>query len=281
MKTIGFIINVEKDINFNYSRKLIKYLLSKKHKVVVNKQFDKLCELDIFVCTEERFFEEVDFVIVLGGDGTILSVARQAAYAKIAILGINLGNLGYLTDTDKDNAITSIDNVLNGNFYIEKRMMLETVIDNNRYLALNEMVVNNKNVSRMIKIGVDINNKFVDKIRADGLIVSTPTGSTAYNLSAGGPILKPDIELMALTYISPHALFTRPSVISGDDKVDIDLSDNKVTDVILTIDGQKTIDLNTDKAVTIRKSELYTLLIKTGDLNFYDILREKMIDVRK
>ena len=191
-----------------------------------------------------------------------------------------MGNLGYLTDVEKYEATTAIKNVLNNNYIVEKRMMLSATINNKEYICLNEVNINNGNVSRMVKIGIDINGRFMEAFSADGLIISTPTGSTAYNLSAGGPILKPDIELMAITYVCPHVLFSRPYVVSSNDKIRAYVT-NKDSIAYLSFDGQESIPIKYGEDVYIKKASFYTNIIKTTELSFYDILRSKMFEIRK
>ncbi len=278
---IGFIINEDKDIDFSYTKSMIEFCKGKNIELFMpldKKRF--IDSYDIKYLEEDIFFKIVDFIIVLGGDGTILRWAKKIAVYNKDILGVNIGNLGYLTDVEKQDAFLAIEKVINGQYKVEKRMMLSVVIDDNEYICLNECSVNNGNIHRIIKIGIDINKRYVDEINADGLIVCTPTGSTAYNLSAGGPILKPDTNLMAITYVCPHALFSRPYVVSSEDEIEIYLSDNK-NKACVCLDGQETIPITYGQRIYIKKSKFYTNIIKTNNLNFYDILRKKMGDVRR
>lgn len=288
MKTAGIIINLDKDPTLEYSKKLIEYIYSKKCEIVVTRDIENM----LFVPVDLKFVENtdeickcVDFVIVLGGDGTILTVARTACLYNTPILGINLGTLGYLSDVEKNEAFNAVDKVLSGDFFIEKRMMLEAFLDGkenigNSGLALNEVCIRNSVFSRMIRLEVSINNEFIDSFRADGLIVSTATGSTAYNLAAGGPILKPDTDLISITHLCPHTLYARPYVVSGNDiiKLKINKSDKNI---VLFLDGHENLSLNSGSEVVVKRSRYYTNIIKTSSLSFYDILRRKMVEVRK
>jgi NAD+ kinase len=218
--------------------------------------------------------------VVLGGDGTILRVARRAAIYNVPIQGINIGTLGYLADCEKDDAREAIKNVIDGNYKVEERMMLDASIGRgcNSYdvkVALNEVYVTNSVFSRVIKLGLEINDDYISSHRADGIIVSTPTGSTAYNLSAGGPILKPDTDLMAITHVCPHSLTSRPFVVSGNDVVKIKV-EGSYSNVVLNLDGQETIPLLNSDVVTILRSRFVTKIIRTTQMSFYDILRSKM-----
>ncbi|MDR3240385.1 MAG: NAD(+)/NADH kinase [Clostridiales bacterium] len=225
---------------------------------------------------EENFFRQIDLAVVLGGDGTMLRAAQMAALSGVPLLGVNLGTLGYLTDLDAgsdirpDEGPEALEAILRGQRKLEKRMMLEA----QGHLALNDICVSRGVASKLIRVRLCINEEYIDTIRADGLIVSTPTGSTAYNLSAGGPILKPESEMMVVTAICPHALYLRPWVISADDLIRITALE---PDVILTMDGQTKATLNAGDEVLIRRSALYTTIVKTKNAGFYEILRRKMI----
>lgn len=284
MKQIGFITNLEKDLDLSFTKGLVEFV-EEKGCVALLVEENKACLTSkAKLLSENELYERADFVVVLGGDGTILGVAEKSALFEVPILGINLGTLGYLAEVEKNDAKKAINDVLKGNFKIEKRMMLEAYIgeesNNLEKIALNEVAVKNGNFSRMMEISLEINNQYVDTYRADGIIVSTPTGSTAYNLSAGGPILKPDTELMAITYICPHALFSRPYVVSGNDIVKISIGRNG-GNAIYSLDGQRNYTMENEKSITVKRSKYYTRIINTSDLSFYDILRRKMIEVRK
>lgn len=278
---IGFIINEDKDENFEYTKKLINFSIEKNSTPLVLKNFENLINnKNVIFLNEDDLFRQSDFIIILGGDGTILRWSKKIAKYNKNILGINMGNLGYLTDVEQEEGFLAIEKVLNKEYNVEKRMMLSAYINNEEHICLNEVNINNGNVSRMVKIGIDINNRFVDAFSADGLIISTPTGSTAYNLSAGGPILKPDTELIAITYVCPHALFSRPYVISANDKIRAYVT-NKDNVAYLSLDGQESIPINYGDSVYVKKSSFYTNIIRTTQLSFYDILRRKMFEIRK
>lgn len=278
---IGFITNEDKDKNFEYTNNLINFCIKQNTTPLILKNFQNMINNEKVIFLEENeLLKNSDFIIILGGDGTILRWSKKIAKFNKNILGINMGNLGYLTDVEKYEATTAIKNVLNNNYIVEKRMMLSATINNKEYICLNEVNINNGNVSRMVKIGIDINGRFMEAFSADGLIISTPTGSTAYNLSAGGPILKPDIELMAITYVCPHVLFSRPYVVSSNDKIRAYVT-NEDSTAYLSFDGQESIPIKYGEDVYIKKSSFYTNIIKTTELSFYDILRSKMFEIRK
>lgn len=287
MKKIGFIINFEKDRKLKFTKELIENVQKLNYDFipVLKEGTAEDIKNAKKVLGLSQLYRICDAVIVLGGDGTILRVARKAAAFEIPILGINLGTLGYLASVEKSEAASAIVKLLNNDYKTEKRMMLDVfvqsdIINSELSPVLNEVAVHNGVFSRMIDISLEINNQFVNRCRADGIIISTPTGSTAYNLSAGGPILKPDTELISITYVCPHTLYTRPYVISGNDTVKISICDGDYNNVMLSLDGQESVPLKFEKSITIKKSGYYTHMIKTNDLSFYDILRRKMMEVK-
>ncbi|MFR5772699.1 MAG: NAD(+)/NADH kinase [Lachnospirales bacterium] len=282
-KKIGFVTNIEKDPTLQETKKMVDFVLKKGCEVYVSETFSDV-HPDVIATSSSEMYKSVDFVVVIGGDGTILRVARSAAIFDTPILGINFGTLGYLADVEKVNAIDAIEKVLNGDFTIENRMMLEPYVERGCVsheinLALNEVCITNSVCSRMIKLSVEVNGEYFDTFRADGIIVSTPTGSTAYNLSAGSPILSPHTELMTITHICPHTLYARPFVIDGNDVVRIRVQSN-YNNVQMSCDGQSTVQMKNDDVIVVKKSRYVTRIIKTTNMNFYDILRRKMVEVR-
>lgn len=285
MKNIGFITNIDKDPDLSHTLQLVDWVAKGGHNVFIKDIIYKKINKGISVSTTDEIYSKSDFVVVLGGDGTILRVARKAALYNTPILGINFGTLGYLADVERNDAIEAITKVLENQYTVEKRMMLEAFLErgcisHDINLALNEVCVTNLAYSRMISLDIQINGKYVDTVRADGIIVSTPTGSTAYNLSAGGPILSPDTELMTITHICPHTLYSRPIVVSGEDEIKIQVN-GSFNNVQFTCDGQNGRPLRDRDVVVIKKSNYYTNIIKTTNLNFYDIMRRKMVEVKK
>jgi NAD+ kinase len=219
--------------------------------------------------------------VVLGGDGTMLHAARRAAIYNIPMLGINLGNLGFLTDVDRHEGLTALEKVLQGKAKREQRLMLEIVPGNGNddlhlpqaeRLALNEVYLSRSGFGKLITLDVYINGQFMDSIRADGVMVATPTGSTAYNLASGGPILTPDGDMMVITAVCAHCLYTRPCVITARDEVRIVI--HHETAVLL--DGETRLTLEEGAGLTVRRSDYSAVILKTSDLHFYEILRRKM-----
>lgn len=219
---------------------------------------------------------KVDFLVVLGGDGTLLSIAHLAAQADIPVMGVNLGRLGFLTEIPMDEVYLTLESFLGGNTeIISQRRLLEAVCKGKTYYCLNDVVINKGALARMIQIALWIDDKEIAALKADGLIVSTPTGSTAYSLSAGGPILQPYIPATILAPICPHTLSFRPMVISSDSKIKIQLLTSG-EEVFLTLDGQRGVSLAKNDVVEIRPAAFELPLVSSPKRNFFDLLQDKL-----
>lgn len=282
LKNIGIIPNLEKDIDLAVTSQIVQFIEQSGCVPLLPEQVSQKLNLPNYSADVEDIFRLSNFIIVLGGDGTILSIGRNAAKFDVPLLGINLGTLGFLTDVEKTGASSSISKVLNGDYKIEKRIMLEANIINENtasesYIALNDVCVTRGVFSKIVDLHIHVNNDYVDTFRADGVIVSTPTGSTAYNLSAGGPILKPDTKMFAITPICPHALHARSIVISAEDIVTVEIGSHSRGDLLISVDGQTGSPLKIDDIIKIKRSKYYTSIIKTNDLGFYDVLRQKLV----
>jgi len=224
--------------------------------------------------------EDVDLIVVLGGDGTMLGAARLVGARQTPVLGVNFGWLGYLTEFTLEEMFPALENVRTGAFYVERRMMLDVmlnrggeVVDSRR--ALNDAVVTKAAPARMIEIESYINEMFVNVFRADGMIVATPTGSTAYSLSAGGPIVHPSMSAILLTPICPHTLSNRPVVVPGESVVDL-VFKRADEDLTLTIDGQSGVDLRHDDRITLRRSQTTFNVVRPTNRNYFEVLRTKL-----
>lgn len=230
--------------------------------------------------TREELVETAQLVIVLGGDGTLLSAARASRRTDIPIFAVNLGGLGFLTAITVDELYPQLERVLRGEYSIGRRRMLQCELRRNGELlachdALNDMVLTKFQIARMIDLEVHIDGHFVCVYRADGLIVATPTGSTAYSLSAGGPIVFPSVGALTVTPICPHTLTNRPVVLDDEAVIQVvNLNDDNLT--YLTIDGQIGELLKTGDSVTCRRSEHFISLIHPPDMMFFDVLRKKL-----
>jgi NAD+ kinase len=226
---------------------------------------------------------EVDLVVVLGGDGTLLSVADSAAAAgvDVPILGVNFGSLGFLTEATLSELYPSLEAALAGRARVEPRMMLRaTTVRGGAalpdHLALNDVVITKTARARMTDLSVSVGDEFVTRVKADGLIVATPTGSTAYNLAAGGPIVQPAIDALVLTPIAPHMLTNRPIVIPATSLVRVQPQMNERDELYVTFDGQDGYDLQAGDEVRIRCAERRVRLLRPSSRSYFDVLRQKL-----
>ena len=223
---------------------------------------------------------KADLTVVVGGDGTLLAAARLLGDRQIPILAINHGGMGFLTEVTLEEMYPALERVLAGHFITEHRMMMDIRISRGRkrvaaYRALNDVVINKGALSRMIELEARVDGQYVSKFRADGLIVATPTGSTAYNLSAGGPIIFPTLGAMIVTPICSHTLTNRPIVLPPGVRIEIMLRSVQ-DDVQVTIDGQVGLKLETDDRITVEKSDVAVKLVAPADKNYFDVLRGKL-----
>jgi NAD+ kinase len=229
---------------------------------------------------ESQFDEDVDLIVVLGGDGTIISTARLLGDRSMPVLGINYGALGYLTEFRIEEMFLALEQIIAGNYELDHRVALRVehcrngeILSSNR--VLNDVVINKAALARIIKIEVWLDRRFVNNFRADGLIVATPTGSTAYNLSAGGPIVYPSMNAIVMTPICPFTLSNRPIVVPDSAEIEIVL-ETKNEEVALTLDGQVGFQFEPDDTVKIRKSRTTFNLVRPPNRNYFDVLRDKL-----
>jgi NAD+ kinase len=225
--------------------------------------------------------ERVDFVVVLGGDGTLLAVARAIGRRRLPILGVNLGALGFLAEIDRGELFPTLEAVLAGRFRVESRMRFEVAVDHDgselvRHLALNDAVIAKTALSRMVDLEVRADGVEVATYHADGLIVATPTGSSAYSLSAGGPLVLPNLEAVVLTPICSHTLTQRPLVLPPGCEVTVRVQDARGGEVQLTVDGQVGRELAERDRVTVRRSEWPAELLVPKDRNRFEVMRTKL-----
>jgi len=221
-----------------------------------------------------------DLVLVLGGDGTMIATARLMGDEEVPVLGVNYGGLGYLTEFRIEELYDALEMILAGNYRLDKRVMLAVelqrgaeIVTRNR--VLNDVVINKSALARIIEIEAYLNRQYVSSFRADGLIVSTPTGSTAYNLSAGGPIIFPSMNAVVITPICPFTLSNRPLVVPDDAVIEL-LMKTAQEEVALTLDGQVGFPLTVNDRVVIRKSATTFNLIQPSSRNYFDVLRDKL-----
>lgn len=271
MKNISIITNKNKDKDLTYTRK-ITGLLSPDCNVKVATTADDV----------DSVLAGADVAIVLGGDGTILSCAYSAAAEGVPILGINLGTLGFLAEVERAEAEFAVNKLLSGDYRVEKRLMLEAAVIRSgervaKYTALNDFVVSRSSFRRMISTDVYVGDSFVGRYDGDGLIVATPTGSTGYNLSAGGPIVDSGLCAGVITPICPHTSFSTSIIVPGDKVVSVRLADVFSRQAMLTTDGQQGFELESDDTIEIKVSNLVTSLIKVHDRGLYEVLSLKNI----
>ena len=220
--------------------------------------------------------EKVDLIIVFGGDGTLLNSARQYLDSQIPILGVNMGNVGFLTDISVDNFDNTIKDILSGNYKIEERNLVSAKFDDNHLYGLNEVVIHSGAYAQLMRYRLSVNNKVVYEQRSDGLIVATPTGSTAYSLSAGGPIIHPSLDVWTILPMLPQSLSSRPFIISSDENVEMELFEGPNDSAKICVDGQDDIDVSYGVKISISKMKKTLKLVHPEDNDFFEACREKL-----
>ena len=223
-------------------------------------------------------FNKLDFLIALGGDGTILSAARAVSSRQTPIIGIHLGELGFLAEVTVDEMFNRLDQIINGNYFTQPRMVLKATLSRNgsakTFYALNDFVIDRGKSQRIINLELYASDNFISSYKSDGLIISTPTGSTAYSLSAGGPIMMPKLSAIVITPLSPHTLSLRPIVLP-DDQI-IEIRSMEEGEVAFAVDGQVSDHFNSNTKVVINKSSYSINMISFPDSNYFQTLNQKM-----
>ena len=235
------------------------------------------------IVSKEELPKVCDLIVLLGGDGTLIGMARRVARAgvDVPIAGVNFGSLGFLTEITLGDLYPSLEGVLDGTAPIEERMMLHAKVLRGGgcftdELVLNDVVITKAALSRIIELSVSIGSDRVMQVRADGLIVATPTGSTAYNLAAGGPIVQPVVDALLLTPIAPHMLTNRPLVVTGTSTISVEPNMNGNDEVFVTFDGQSGHALQADDVVTIERASRPLCLVRSAQRSYFDVLRQKL-----
>lgn len=274
---IGIIINTDKDKDdsvLNHLKNLIKSIFLNTNLFIFKDSIIKE-HLDKY---------NLDFIISLGGDGTILRTAKTIGKYEIPVLGINIGNLGFITSIEFNESERALKAIRDNNFYIEERILLKCEVKKNEsineYIALNDAVVAKGTLSRIVEFNVIINDVHYSKFKADGVIISTPTGSTAYSLSAGGPVVFPNLNLFTITPICPHRYGMRTLVVDSCSEIKIKVRNN-LEKVYFTIDGQESIEIDEEDILSIKKYDKKFKLIRLNDYNYLNILNEKIINKSK
>ncbi|NND82819.1 MAG: NAD kinase [Gammaproteobacteria bacterium] len=225
--------------------------------------------------------QDIDLAIVIGGDGTLLHVARRMAQSEIPVVGVNQGRLGFLTDIAQTEMLSEVDQILAGNYTIENRMMLDVVVSRDgeilyQQTALNDVVIGKHALEKLIHWQAHVNDQFVTSARSDGVILATPTGSTAYALSAGGAIMHPGIDVISMVPVSPHTLSNRPITLPGDATVTLTIHNRTADCAHVSADGLIGFNLHGDEVVTVVRSEHSVRLAHTDNYNYFSMLRAKL-----
>lgn len=279
-KSIGLFVNRKKDKELEITKKLVDSILKYGMKPLLPRPISQ----DLGFSggyTEEDMMDKSSFLISLGGDGTLLNMARTSFNYYVPVLGINLGTVGFLADVEINDIEKAIKRLACGEYSIEDRMVLLASVFRDDYtvfksIAINDVVVNRDGLSRIIRIQVFVDDQFIDSFPGDGVIVSTPSGSTAYNLSAGGPIVQPDMEMMITTPICPHILYSRSFITSPDRKLRITINDDYPDSAIITMDGQEGFRIAAGDEILITRAQKKIKLVSFNDINFFDVLRAKI-----
>lgn len=285
MKHIGIIPNRLKDTDLKVTERIATWFNKSNLSAYTTPDIAEHIQAHTIAVSEKELYEICDSLIVIGGDGTILSVAEAASIKDIPIVGVNLGRLGFLADIEPQEIEVSLQKLLEGGYEIEERMMLKATIispEDEKYVfhALNDINVTRGSFARLVEFEIRINNELCDIYPADGMIVSSPTGSTAYNLSAGGPILVPHANTYVVTPICPHTLYAKSIILSDHDTIQIATLE-EAKDMALSIDGRLKMYLTPQHVVHIERATQVTKLIKLSERKFFDILREKIVERRR
>jgi NAD+ kinase len=279
IRKIGIILKKQDARVRNVVGEVIPWLKARGVEVLLDPATADQCPADTDFAPPEELVQRVEAVIVLGGDGTLLHATRLIGANGIPILGVNLGSLGFLTEVKLDEMYAAIETLLSGQYRWEERVLLDVEIIREetvaaKYQALNDAVINKGALARIIELEICVNSQPVLFTRSDGLIVSTPTGSTAYSLAAGGPILYPTLDAFIIAPICPHTLTNRPLVIPDRDEISIRL--HLGTDVMLTVDGQVGMPLRPQDILKLRRAQSTMKLVLPFGSNFFNLLREKL-----
>jgi NAD+ kinase len=279
-RSVGIVCKPLKDVVSSMVPPLVAWLRQRQIDVFVDQETATCVDPGISIVAREELAQKIDLLIVLGGDGTLLSAARALKGHKVAILAVNLGGLGFLTSVTREELYPLLEQVLAGQHQISERMMLnaETICDGKlakQQIALNDAVINKAALARMLDFDVYVDRAQVGRYRADGLIVATPTGSTAYSLAAGGPIVHPHLDAFVITPICPHMLTNRPLVIPDTARVEIDIAAAEEP-VYLTLDGQVGFQLQPRDRVAITKSASRVYFVQSPRKTYFEVLRSKL-----
>ena len=284
MDKFTIITNQVKDPEHAVTKRIQKYLTANKKECLVLEAKQNSGDLAFYYTDPSQIPEDTQCIIVLGGDGTLLQAARDVMEKDIPLFGINMGTLGYLAEIDQFSIYPSLDRLMDDRFTLESRMMLSGVITRNgkvieENVALNDIVISREGAPRVVRFNNYVNNTYLNTYKADGIIVATPTGSTGYSLSAGGPIISPNASMILLTPLAPHTLNCRSVIFSPGDEIIVELGegrDGTIERGITSFDGAAQTGIITGDRVHIRRSARDTKIIKINNISFLETLRNKM-----
>ena len=283
LKRIALIPNLTKNGAYEESLKAIRLLKSFGGKILMTADLsEKYSDNDIaFFESHEVLIQKCDAVVTIGGDGTIIHAAKHAANFEKPLLGINMGRLGFVAELEP-NELPMLERLFSGDYNVEKRQMLKVTLKSKSgsksFFALNDAVISRGSMTKIIDLDVWLKKSYICHYRADGLIVSTPTGSSAYALSAGGPVIEPSMSCILMTPICSHSLFSRPVLFNLSSEILVNAASREDTDLTLTIDGETTIPITADDTVVITTAEIYAELIVLKDKTFYRVLSDKFTE---
>lgn len=278
---VGIVVNPKKDSAFPLIEKVVEWLRAREIKVLLDSAVSDVVDSRAESSPLRDMPGRVDLIIAFGGDGTMLSVAQQMNGADTPVVGVKVGGLGFLTEVTEDEVFDTLEEVLSGRHRIERRMMLSCSVihhdgsKHHEHVALNDVVIQRDSLERMLTLETYVDDEFLASYACDGLIISTPTGSTAHSLSAGGPIIYPEAEAMVITPICPHMLTNRPLVLSSNQEVRVIMASEPVSTGLM-IDGQIAIGLHQWDQVIIRKSPFSMHLAAPSGKSYFEILRTKL-----
>lgn len=274
---ILLIVNKQKDIDFLLSNEIVQ-IIGNRAQIFAEENIknDKLC--GVTYISEEQY-SDMDIFLVIGGDGTLLSISKTASRLQKPVVGVNLGRLGFLSEIEKENLREDIDKLLQKDYMIQERMMLSAELnDASDIYALNDIIVARGNsLLKILEFDVYLDDEFVDHFKADGIIISTPTGSTAYSLSAGGPIVDPSMDILIITPICPHKMYSRTIIVSKDKKVTVKNCSSDDTTAIVAADSQIVGEISKGETVVIGSAENNFKLINLHGFKFFSVLHNKLV----
>ena len=280
IKKIGIVSKPKKAEIREIVPELVEWLRARDIEVSIDKETGSILESSEKCLTRNELPGKVDLLIVLGGDGTLLAAARALYRREVPIFAVNLGDLGFLTVITRDELYPALEGVLSGNYRSERRVQIEGELVRadevlSTFRALNDVVLNKGAIARIQDFEVYADGEFISNYKSDGLIVSTPTGSTAYSLAAGGPVVSPSVEAFIITPICAHTLTNRPLVLRDSANIEIVVKSQREA-AYLTVDGQVGIATHSEDIIRVRKSDSYVELIQPPQRNYYEILRQKL-----